>query len=65
MDWKGLSWANAITTTMDTETGCGLPSTGNKARLLIGTARWFWDSIGWISPYNEIDMDKSKTINDA
>ena len=23
---------------MDTETGCGLPSTGGKARLLIGTA---------------------------
>ena len=25
--------------TMDTETGCGLPSTGKKARLLIVTAR--------------------------
>ena len=34
--------------TMDTETGCGLPSTGEKTRLLIGTARWFWNSIGWI-----------------
>ena len=33
---------------MDTETGCGLPSTGKKARPLIGTACWFWNSIGWI-----------------
>ena len=35
--------------TMDPETGCGLPSTGQKARLLIGTACWFWNSIGRIS----------------
>ena len=33
---------------MDPETGCGLPSTGKKARPLIGTACWFWNSIGWI-----------------
>ena len=33
---------------MDTETGCGLPSTGDKARLPIGTAHWFWNSISWI-----------------
>ena len=32
---------------MDIETGCDLPSTGKKARLLIGTAHWFWNSIGW------------------
>ena len=25
---------------MDPETGCGLPSTGQKARLLIGEACW-------------------------
>ena len=31
---------------MDPETGCGLPLTGEKARLLIGTAFWFWNSIG-------------------
>ena len=30
----------------DPETGCGLPSTGEKARLLIGRALWFWNSIG-------------------
>ena len=33
---------------MEPETGCVLPSTGEKARLLIGTAHWFWNSIGWI-----------------
>ena len=33
---------------MDTETGCGLPSTCEKARLLIGAASWIWNSIGWI-----------------
>ena len=33
---------------MDAETGCGLQSTGEKARLLIGTACWFWNPIGWI-----------------
>ena len=33
---------------MDIETGSGLPSNGQKARLLIGTACWFWNSIGWI-----------------
>ena len=33
---------------MDPETGYGLPSTGQKVRLLIGTACWFWNSIGWI-----------------
>ena len=32
-----------ITNTMDPETGCGLPSTGQKVRLLIGTACWFWN----------------------
>ena len=31
---------------MDPETGCGLPSTGENAILLIGRARWFWNSIG-------------------
>ena len=31
---------------MDTETGYGLPSSGEKARLL-STACWFWNSIGW------------------
>ena len=30
---------------MDPETGCDLPSTGQKARLLIGTACWFCYSI--------------------
>ena len=30
---------------MDPDTGCGLPSTGEKA---IGEAHWFWNSIGWI-----------------
>ena len=34
----------------DTKTGFGLPSTVDKARLLIGTAHRFWNSIGWISP---------------
>jgi len=34
---------------MDPETGCGLPSTGEKARLLISRAHWFWNSIGPIS----------------
>ena len=33
---------------MDPETGCGLPSTCEKARLLIGTACCFWNSIGRI-----------------
>ena len=33
---------------MDPETGSGLPSTGQKARLLIGKALWFWNSIGRI-----------------
>ena len=33
---------------MDIETGCGLPSSDEKTRLLIGTAGWFWNSIGWI-----------------
>ena len=33
---------------MDPETGCGVPSTGEKARLLIGRACWFWNSIGQI-----------------
>ena len=31
---------------MDPETVCGLPSTSKKARLLIGRARWYWNSIG-------------------
>ena len=31
---------------MDPETWHGLPSTGQKARLLTGTACWFWNSIG-------------------
>ena len=31
------------------ETGCGLPSTGQKARLIIGKTCWFWNSIGQIS----------------
>ena len=34
---------------MDPETGCGLPSTGKKARFLIGRVCWFWNSIGPIS----------------
>ena len=34
---------------MDPETGCGLSAAGQKARLLIGTASWFWNSIGCIS----------------
>ena len=34
---------------MDTEIGYGLPSTGKKVTLLICTALWFWNSIGWIS----------------
>ena len=34
--------------TMDPETGCGLPSTGQNARLLIGAACWFWNTIGQI-----------------
>ena len=34
---------------MDPETGCGLLSTGEKVRLLIGTAYWFGNSIGLIS----------------
>ena len=34
---------------MDPETGCGLSAASQKARLLIGTASWFWNSIGWIS----------------
>ena len=34
---------------MDPETGCGLLSTGQKARLLIGGACWFWNSISQIS----------------
>ena len=33
---------------MDTETGCGLPSTCEKVRLLIGKSCWFWNSIDWI-----------------
>ena len=33
---------------MDPETGCGITSTGKKARLLIGTACWFQNIIGWI-----------------
>ena len=33
---------------MDLETGCGLPLTGQKVRLLIGTAHCFWNSIGRI-----------------
>ena len=32
--------------TMDPETGCGLLSTGQKARLVICTACQFWNSIG-------------------
>ena len=35
---------------MDPGTECDLPSTGKKARLIIGTAHWFWNSIGWNSP---------------
>ena len=55
---------------MDPETGCGLPSTCKKARLLIGAACWFRNSIGWVlaasvralawknSPYSpRFDMD--------
>ena len=34
---------------MDPVTGCGLQSTGQKVRLLIGTACWFWNSICQIS----------------
>ena len=34
--------------TMDPETGCGLPSTGQNVRLLIGAACGFWYSIGQI-----------------
>ena len=34
--------------TMDPETGCGLPSTGQKVRVWICTAYWFWNSIGRI-----------------
>ena len=34
---------------VDPETGCGLPSTCQKVRLLIGTTHWFWNSIGQIS----------------
>ena len=33
-------------TCVDPETGCGLLLTGKKARLLIGRAHWFWNSIG-------------------
>ena len=33
---------------MDPETGCGLPSTGQKVRLLIGTDCWFKNSNGQI-----------------
>ena len=33
---------------MDPETGCGLPSTGQKASLLIGAACLFWNCIGQI-----------------
>ena len=40
---------NICFSTMDPEKGCGLPSTGQKVRLLIGTAHWFLNSIGWIS----------------
>ena len=38
-----------LTLFMDPETGCGLLSTSQKARLLIGTACWFWNSLGQIS----------------
>ena len=31
---------------MDQETGCDLPTTGQKARLIIGSASWFWNYIG-------------------
>ena len=34
---------------MDPKTGCGLPSAGQKARLLIGAACWFLNYIGRIS----------------
>ena len=34
--------------TMDPETGCGLPSTGQNAGFLIGAACWFGNSIGQI-----------------
>ena len=30
----------------DPESGCGIQSTREKARLLIGRARWIWNSIG-------------------
>ena len=33
---------------MDPETGCGLQSTGQKGRLLIGAAGWFWIFISQI-----------------
>ena len=34
---------------MDPATGHDLPSTSQKKRLQIGTACWFWNSIGEIS----------------
>ena len=34
-DWNRVKFSANL---MDTETGCGLPSTGEKARLLIGGA---------------------------
>ena len=45
---------------MDPETGCGLPSTGEKARLLIGRARWLWNPIGPITApaFKGTSMDK-------
>ena len=38
-----------MTTLMDSETGCGLPSTCKKERRLIGRVCWFWNSIDQIS----------------
>ena len=35
---------------MDPKIEWGIPEIGQKARLLTGAARWFWNSIGWISP---------------
>ena len=40
---------------MDPETGCGLPTTGQKAKVLIGPASWFWNSIGQI--FAGVSMD--------
>ena len=42
--------SKVATKTMDPETGCGLPSTGLKVRLLIGTVlmiiKFYWSNCG-------------------